>query len=46
MDQASREKDRKTIQALRKKRNELGEWHGGMKHSSADAWGPCQNRLC
>jgi hypothetical protein len=38
MDQASREKDRKTIQALRKKRNELGEWYGGMKHSSADAW--------
>jgi DNA mismatch repair ATPase MutS len=38
MDQASRESARKTIQALRKKRNELSEWYGGMKHSSADAW--------
>jgi hypothetical protein len=38
MDQASRESARKTIQALRKKRNELSEWYGGMKHSSAEAW--------
>ena len=38
MDQASREKAKKTLQALRKKRNELSEWYGGMKHSSADAW--------
>ena len=38
MDQASRENARKTIQALRKKRNELSEWYGGLKHSSADAW--------
>jgi len=38
MDQTSREKARKTIQALRKKRNELSEWYGGLKHSSADAW--------
>ena len=38
MDQASREKARKAIQALRKKRNELSEWYGGLKHSSADAW--------
>jgi len=28
MDQASRESARKTIQALRKKRNELSEWYG------------------
>jgi len=38
MDQASREKAKKTLQALRKKRNELSEWYGGLKHSSADAW--------
>ena len=38
MDQASREKAKKTLQALRKKRNELSEWYSGMKHSSADAW--------
>jgi hypothetical protein len=38
MDQTSREKARKTIQALQKKRNELSEWYGGLKHSSADAW--------
>ena len=23
---------------LRKKRNELSEWYGGLKHSSANAW--------
>jgi hypothetical protein len=38
MDQASRKKAKKTLQALRKKRNELSEWYGGLKHSSADAW--------
>ena len=38
MDQASRDKAKATLQALRKKRNELSEWYGGLKHSSADAW--------
>ena len=38
MDQSSREKVRKAITALRKKRNELSEWYGGLKHSSASAW--------
>lgn len=38
MDQASRDKAKETLQALRKKRNELSEWYGGLKHSSADAW--------
>ena len=38
MDQASRDKAKATMQALRKKRNELSEWYGGMKHSSAEAW--------
>ena len=43
MDQTSREKASKTIQALRKKRNELSEWYGGLKHSSADAWEEVKN---
>jgi hypothetical protein len=43
MDQASREKAANTIQALRKKRNELSEWYGGLKHSSADAWEEVKN---
>jgi hypothetical protein len=38
MDQAAREKARSAIQSLRKKRTELAEWYGGMKHSSANAW--------
>ena len=38
MGQASREKANKTMKALRKKRNDLGEWYGGVKHSSANAW--------
>ena len=38
MDQASRDMAKEIMQALRKKRNELSEWYGGMKHSSADAW--------
>ena len=38
MDQASRDKAKATMQALRKKRNELSEWYGGMKHSSTEAW--------
>ncbi len=38
MDQAGREKGRETLNALRKERNELAEWYGGLKHSSAEAW--------
>jgi len=37
MDQASRDMAKEIMQALRKKRNELSEWYGGIKHSSADA---------
>ena len=37
MDQASRDMAKEIMQAHRKKRNELSEWYGGMKHSSADA---------
>jgi hypothetical protein len=38
MDQASREKINASLKELRKQRNELSEWYGGMKHSSAKAW--------
>lgn len=38
MDQASREKARETFTALRKMRNHLSEWYGGLKNSSANAW--------
>ena len=39
MSKASREKSQQTLQELRKKRNDLAEWYGGMKQSSAEAWG-------
>lgn len=38
MSQASREKASNTLKTLRKKRNDLSEWYGGLKHSSAKAW--------
>ena len=38
MDQSSRKKSRDTLTALRKKRNEVAEWYGGLKHSSSNAW--------
>lgn len=38
MDQAARKKARATLAALRRERNELAEWYGGLKHSSAESW--------
>lgn len=38
MNKASREKARANLKALRKQRNEVAEWYGGLKASSADAW--------
>jgi len=38
MDKAARDKTRATMNSLREKRNELAEWYGGMRHSSANAW--------
>ena len=38
MSQASREKASNTLKILRKKRNDLSEWYGGLKHSSKKAW--------
>lgn len=38
MNQASREKARATLAKLRKQRNQVAEWYGALKHSSAGAW--------
>ena len=38
MDQAARQQARTTLKALRKQRNEVAEWVGGMQHSSNEAW--------
>jgi len=38
MDQAARKKARATLNALRRERNEVAEWYGGLKHSSAESW--------
>ncbi len=38
MDQAARKKARAALDALRRERNEVAEWYGGLKHSSAESW--------
>lgn len=38
MDAAARKKARAALDALRRERNELAEWYGGLKYSSAEAW--------
>jgi acyl-CoA reductase-like NAD-dependent aldehyde dehydrogenase len=38
MDQAARRKARAALDAVRRERNELAEWYGGLKHSSAESW--------
>ena len=38
MDQATRKKARATLNGLRRERNEVAEWYGGLKHSSAESW--------
>ena len=38
MTQAARKKARASLKALRKQRNELAEWYGSFKNSSAGAW--------
>src|SRR6266849_3131045 len=38
MDQAARKKARATLNALRRERNEVAEWYGGLKHGSAESW--------
>lgn len=39
MTQAARQKVRTNLKTLRQQRNELAEWYGSFKNSSADAWG-------
>ncbi len=43
MDQATRRQAASALATLRKKRNELAEWHGGLKYSSVEAWGHVRN---
>jgi hypothetical protein len=38
MSQAARDEAQKTLVTLRRQRNNLAEWYGGVKHSSAEAW--------
>ena len=38
MDQTARKKMSDSLTALRKQRNEVAEWYGGLKHSSGNAW--------
>jgi hypothetical protein len=38
MDESAREKGRASLTALRKQRDEVAEWYGGLKHSSRKAW--------
>ena len=39
MDKAARIKSQDSLAALRKQRNQVAEWYGSLKNSSADAWG-------
>jgi Skp family chaperone for outer membrane proteins len=38
MNAAAREKRRQTLDRLRKERQQVAEWYGGMRHSSVAAW--------
>ena len=38
MSEEAREERTKMLDAMRKQRNEVAEWYGGMKHSSGQAW--------
>ena len=38
MDQTARKKSRAALNALHRERDELAEWYGGLKHSSAESW--------
>jgi len=38
MNEASRKEAHENLRALRKQRNQVAEWYGSMKTSSADAW--------
>jgi hypothetical protein len=38
MDPSARRQARAAMDLLRRQRNELAEWYGGLRHSSAHAW--------
>ena len=38
MNKATREKTEEELRKLRKERNDIAEWYGGMKQSSAKSW--------
>lgn len=38
MSEEAREQRSKTLEAMRRQRNEVAEWYGAMKHGSASAW--------
>lgn len=38
LSESAREKREASLRALRRQRNEVAQWYGGMKHSSAGAW--------
>jgi hypothetical protein len=38
MDQAARQKAASDLAALRRERNKVAEWYGGLKHGSSQAW--------
>jgi hypothetical protein len=38
MDQAARKKARAAQGALRRERDDVAEWYGGLKHGSAESW--------
>jgi len=38
MSTAARARSQQEMTDLRQRRNDLAEWYGGMRHSSADAW--------
>ena len=38
MNEATRKEACENLRALRKQRNQVAEWYGSMKTSSADAW--------
>ncbi|HZP94683.1 MAG TPA: hypothetical protein VFB20_17635 [Burkholderiales bacterium] len=38
MDHETRKKASATLRKLRRERNEVAEWYGGLEHGSAEAW--------
>ncbi len=39
MDQAARKKSQEALKELRRERNRVAEWYGGLKYSSGKSWG-------